>query len=79
MVKDFQNKTEEIETEKKEEKELAKVKNRGKLILDATAAPADITHPNDLEILNQTKKQSEKLINSLHQNQKNKLDKKPRT
>ena len=47
--------------------------------MDATAAPADITHPNDLGILNQTRKQSEKIIDSLHQNRKNKLDKKPRT
>ena len=54
MVKDFQEETEETETEKKkEETELAEVKNRGKLILDTTAAPADITYPNDLGILNQ--------------------------
>ena len=47
--------------------------------MDATAAPADITHPNDLGILNQNRKQGEKLIDSLHRNRKNKLDKKPRT
>jgi transposase, IS5 family len=28
-------------------------KNRGKLILDATCAPADISYPTDLELLNQ--------------------------
>ena len=58
---------------------MAEVKNKGKLILDATAAPADITYPNDLGILNQTRKQSEKILDSLHQNRKNKLNKKPRT
>ena len=58
---------------------MAEVKNKGKLILDATAAPADITYPNDLGILNQTRKQGEKIIDSLHQNRKNKLEKKPRT
>ena len=80
MVKDFQAETEETETEKKkEETELAEVKNRGKLILDATATPADITYPNDLGILNQTRKQAEKIIDSLHENRQNKLDKKPRT
>ncbi|MGK7940983.1 MAG: IS5 family transposase [Crocosphaera sp.] len=80
MVKDFQEETEEISTEKKkEEKELEKVTNKGKLILDATAAPADITYPNDLAILNQTRKQSELILDSLHQNRQNKLDKKPRT
>ncbi len=81
MVKDFQEETEEISTEekKKEEGELEEVTNKGKLILDATAAPADITYPNDLAILNQTRKQSEKILDSLHQNRQNKLDKKPRT
>ena len=82
MVKDFPEKTEETETErnkKKEEKEIEETPNKGKLILDATAAPADITYPNDLGILNQARKQSEKIIDSLHQNRKNKLDKKPRT
>ncbi len=80
MVKDFQSETEEIETEKKkEETELVEVKNRGKLILDATAAPADITYPNDLGILNGARKQIEKILDFLHQNRKNKLDKKPRT
>ena len=86
MVKDFQDETEKTETEtetegnkKKQETELEETKNKGKLILDATAAPADITHPNDLGILNQSRKQGEKLIDYLHQNQKNSLDKKPRT
>ena len=47
--------------------------------MDATAAPADITYPSDLGILNQTRKQSELILDSLHQDRKNKLDKKPRT
>ena len=84
MVKDFLEKTEEIEREaeteeKKEEKEVEETKNKGKLILDATVAPADITHPNDLGVLNQSRKLTEKIINFLHKNRKNKLDKKPRT
>ncbi len=84
MVKDFQAETKtetETETEgnKKKETEVEEPKNKGKLILDATAAPADITHPNDLGILNKTRKQGEKLIDYLHQNRENTLDKKPRT
>ncbi|MDJ0692666.1 MAG: IS5 family transposase [Xenococcaceae cyanobacterium MO_188.B32] len=84
MVKNFLEKTEESETEssgnkKKQETEVEETKNKGKLILDATVAPADITHPNDLGILNKTRKQGEKLIDSLHQNRENTLDKKPRT
>ena len=35
-----------------EEKKVSEQKNRGKLILDATCAPADITYPTDLKILN---------------------------
>ena len=86
MVRDFLEKTEETESEteiegdkKKEETEGEETKNKGKLILDATAAPADITDTNDLVILNQTRKQAEKIIDSLHQNRQNKLNKKPRT
>ncbi len=80
MVKNFTEKTEEEEEiKKKEEAEDGEIKNRGKLILDATCAPADITYPNDLGILNQARKQTEKVIDFLHNNRKNKLDKKPRT
>ena len=79
MVKDFQEESESEENKKKQERKKEETKNKGKLILDATAAPADITYPNDLGILNQTRKQSEKILDSLHQNRKNKLDKKPRT
>ncbi len=83
MVKNFTEKTEEEEEKenikKKEEAEDGAIKNRGKLILDASCAPADITYPNDLGILNQARKQTEKIIDSLHENRKNKLDKKPRT
>ena len=44
MVKDFQEETEKIEEKKegkkkKEETEVEETKNKGKLILDATAAP----------------------------------------
>ena len=39
----------------------------------------DLTYPNDLGILNQARRQTEKIIDSLHKNRKNKLDKKPIT
>ncbi len=35
----------------------SEVKNRGKLILDASCAPADISYPTDLELLNQARKE----------------------
>lgn len=54
-------------------------KNRGKLILDATCAPADIRYPNDLGILNQAREQTEKLIDKLYSCIKEKTKTKPRT
>ncbi len=61
------------------EKERSEPLNRGKLILDATCAPADISYPTDLELLNQARKQTEKIIDLLYEQVKVKLDKKPRT
>ena len=52
MVKNF--------IEKNEEDAVQEIKNQGKLLLDATCAPADITYPNDLGILNQARRQTEK-------------------
>lgn len=54
-------------------------KNRGKLIADATCAPADITYPTDLKILNKAREQTEKIIDSLHRSRQDKSEKKPRT
>jgi len=46
--------------------DLSEPKNQGKLILDATCAPADIKYPNDLGILNQAREQTETIIDALH-------------
>ncbi|MGV2829794.1 hypothetical protein [Myxosarcina sp. GI1(2024)] len=51
---------------KNEESEVEETQNKGKLILDATAAPAEITYPSDLGILNQSRIQTEKIIDSLY-------------
>jgi hypothetical protein len=56
-----------------------KSKNRGKLILDATCAPADISYPTDLGLLNQARKHTEQIIDSLYEQVKGQLEKKPRT
>ncbi|NQE37226.1 hypothetical protein E5S67_04995 [Microcoleus sp. IPMA8] len=46
-------------------------KNRGKLIIDATCGPADITYPTDLKILNSAREKTESIIDILHrENQK---------
>ncbi|QLE40891.1 IS5 family transposase (plasmid) [Nostoc sp. C052] len=82
MVKKMLETTSSQEAEKKTEesgKEGNKPKNRGKLILDATCAPSDISYPTDLELLNQARKQTEKIIDSLYEQIKGQLEKKPRT
>lgn len=54
-------------------------KNRGKLILDATCAPADISYPNDLGLLNQVREHTEKVIDILYNSVEDKSKKKPKT
>ena len=39
--------------------------NKGKLILDATCAPADIRYPTDLSLINEARKNTEKIIDIL--------------
>jgi hypothetical protein len=39
--------------------------NKGKLILDATAAPADIRYPTDLSLLNECREGTEKIIDDV--------------
>ncbi len=53
--------------------------NKGKLILDATCAPADITYPNDLGLLNQARIKTEKIIDILYKPLKEQIEKKPKT
>ncbi|EAZ88176.1 transposase [Crocosphaera chwakensis CCY0110] len=55
-----------------------KLRNRGKLILDATCAPADIKYPTDLGILNQARIETERIIDNLYKALRGKLRKKPR-
>ena len=70
----------EIEGNKKNElQKLEETKNKGKLILDATAAPADITYPFDLGLLNQARRQIEKIIDYLYRTCQTKQFKKPRS
>ncbi len=46
--------------------------------MDATCAPADITYPTDLKLLNAAREKTEKIIDVLHQS-RGKGHKKPRT
>jgi transposase, IS5 family len=40
--------------------------NKGRLIVDATCAPADIAYPTDLGLLNDAREKSEKIIDKLY-------------
>lgn len=95
MVKKMLELASSIDTEKKTEdaRELANaalstekaaeqgntLRNRGKLILDATCVPSDISYPTDLNLLNQARKQTERIIDLLYEQIKGILEKKPRT
>ena len=39
--------------------------NRGKLLMDATCAPADIRYPTDIDLLNQGREKTEEIIDTL--------------
>lgn len=52
--------------------------NKGKLLVDATCAPADITYPTDLKLLNKAREKSEQIIDNLHR-ARGPGHKKPRT
>ena len=55
-----------------------KASNQGKLLLDATCVPADITYPTDLKLLNSAREKSEQIIDVLH-NSRGRGHNKPRT
>lgn len=46
-------------------KKARRKKNRGKLILDATVAPADIRYPTDIDLLNRSREHLEKAVDIL--------------
>lgn len=52
--------------------------NQGKLLMDATCVPADITFPTDLKLLNAAREKTEEIIDVLHK-RRGKGHKKPRT
>lgn len=52
--------------------------NKGKLLLDATCAPADIAYPTDLSLLNEAREKLEEMIDVLHAPFRGK-QRKPRT
>lgn len=67
------------EQQKSQEKSLGEFPNQGRLILDATCAPADISYPRDLGLLHQGRIQTEKIIDTLYEIVRNSFKTKPRT
>jgi hypothetical protein len=69
-----------VKTEKKKDSDAKnKSVNRGKLIIDATCAPADISYPTDLGLLNRARVHTEKILDILYKQLKGQITKKPRT
>jgi IS5 family transposase len=77
------NKIREINPNPPEKKKDSDAKNestnQGKLIVDATWVPADISYPTDLGLLNLARVHTEKIIDILYKFLKEKIPKKPRT
>jgi hypothetical protein len=69
-----------VKTEKKNDSDAKNESpNQGKLIVDATCTPADISYPTDLGLLNRARVHTEKIIDILYKSLKVKIKKKPRT
>ncbi len=82
IVKKVLESKEEIEVKSKKsevEDSKSETTNRGKLILDASCAPADISYPTDLGLLNKARKQTETIIDTLYNSLLVKNINKPRT
>ena len=55
------------------------LRNEGKLLLDGPCTPADIKYPTDIEILSEAREETEKIIDKLYEEIKEKRKEKPRT
>ena len=64
IVKDAIEQISEGSTESSDDDD--KPSNSGKLIVDATCTPADITYPTDLNLLNDAREKTEKIIDAMH-------------
>jgi hypothetical protein len=74
-----ENISKELDKKKDQKAEESEETNKGQLTLDATCAPADITYPNDLGLLNEAREQLEEILDILYESMNEKTNKKPRT
>ena len=79
MVKKRGDKKEDKEEKTQNLEEIKENQNQGKLIIDATCAPADISYSTDLHLLNQGRTKTEKIIDILYEAFKSQFEKKPIT
>ena len=56
----------QTETQEESEDDSDQCANQGKLIADATCAPADIRYPTDVSLLNEAREKTEAIIDTLH-------------
>ena len=67
VQKALQNKQEQCEdTSDDTPKDNTPPSNQGKLIVDATCTPADITYPTDVKLLNEAREKTEEIIDCMH-------------
>jgi len=64
IVEDAMRQTSEVVDESSDDND--KPSNNGKLIVDATCTPADITYPTDLNLLNEAREKTEEIIDTMH-------------
>jgi len=64
IVKDAIEQVSEVSIESSDDDD--KPSNNGKLIVDATCTPADITYPTDLKLLNEAREKTEEIIDTMH-------------
>lgn len=64
IVADAMNQESEVADKSSDEDD--KPSNNGKLIVDATCTPADITYPTDLNLLNKAREKTEEIIDTMH-------------
>lgn len=62
----------------KQEQPEEKIRNKGKLLVDATCTPADVAYPTDLNLLNRAREKAEQIIDTLHHARTDRASK-PRT
>jgi IS5 family transposase len=66
VQKSLQNEQDEETTRKDPPEDNTPPSNQGKLLVDATCTPGDITYPTDLKLLNEAREKTEEIIDCMH-------------